>query len=470
MAADLLERTAEEVADARPAPRRSFWRGDPLRRRMLAVADLLAGSGFVAVFAVVQQLPLRAAVEMEAALPLWLLVAKLAGLYDRDHRTLRHLTADELPTLLLWVPACGGLTALMVLGDDGSVVSMAMLYALLAGVAAVVSLRVAARGAWRRLTPPARVAIVGEGPAADSVARKLELFRDIHADVVAELTLEEAAAALSGDGANGLGVAADRIVVASALPTDPLMSELLSFCRSNGVKLSLVPPGYGRIGSGVRVTHLADLSTLEYNTWDVSRSTLLIKRLLDVAGAALGLIALMPLLAAVALGVYAGDRGPVFFRQRRAGVGGRPFTILKFRTMVVDAEERLGELVQLDLLEQPVFKLRDDPRVTRFGRLLRRFSLDELPQLVNVLRGEMSLVGPRPEQVDLVERYLPEHCFRLSAKPGLTGPMQVYGRGDLSFDERLAVEQDYVENLSLSRDLRILALTLGSVVRRSGAF
>jgi lipopolysaccharide/colanic/teichoic acid biosynthesis glycosyltransferase len=117
-----------------------------------------------------------------------------------------------------------------------------------------------------------------------------------------------------------------------------------------------------------------------------------------------------------------------------------------------------------------MFKLRRDPRVTRVGRVLRRLSLDELPQLWNLLRGEMSLVGTRPEQLELVERYGPEHRFRLEVKPGLTGPMQVLGRGELTFEERLAVELDYVENLSIGRDLRILALTPVSVVRGTGAF
>jgi lipopolysaccharide/colanic/teichoic acid biosynthesis glycosyltransferase len=138
--------------------------------------------------------------------------------------------------------------------------------------------------------------------------------------------------------------------------------------------------------------------------------------------------------------------------------------------MRADAEDILPTLVRLDELREPVFKLERDPRVTRFGRFLRRTSLDELPQLVNVLRGEMSLVGPRPEQVELVRRYRPEHRFRLAVKPGLTGPMQVFGRGALSFEERLAVERDYIENLSISRDLRILALTVPSVLAGNGAY
>jgi lipopolysaccharide/colanic/teichoic acid biosynthesis glycosyltransferase len=144
--------------------------------------------------------------------------------------------------------------------------------------------------------------------------------------------------------------------------------------------------------------------------------------------------------------------------------------MVKFRTMEHGADDRLGEFVDLGALEEPAFKLTDDPRVTSVGRLLRRTSLDELPQLVNVILGEMSLVGPRPEQVEVVEHYTPEQRFRLSVKPGLTGPMQVYGRGSLRFDERLAVERDYIENVSVGRDLRILALTIAPVLWRRGAY
>ena len=138
--------------------------------------------------------------------------------------------------------------------------------------------------------------------------------------------------------------------------------------------------------------------------------------------------------------------------------------------MLADAEEVLPSLVEFDALDEPVFKLAHDPRVTPLGRFLRRASLDELPQLLNVLKGDMSLVGPRPEQVELVRRYRPEHRFRLAVKPGLTGPMQVSGRGRLSFEERLSVEREYIENLSISRDMRILALTIPSVFDGRGAF
>jgi lipopolysaccharide/colanic/teichoic acid biosynthesis glycosyltransferase len=142
----------------------------------------------------------------------------------------------------------------------------------------------------------------------------------------------------------------------------------------------------------------------------------------------------------------------------------------KFRTMVADAEERLSELVDLEQLDEPAFKIPDDPRITRAGRFLRRTSLDELPQLINVLRGEMSLVGPRPEEEAVVALYNERQRIRLAVKPGLTGPMQVYGRGDLTFEERLAIERDYLDNLSIAGDLAILLRTPRAIIRGEGAY
>jgi lipopolysaccharide/colanic/teichoic acid biosynthesis glycosyltransferase len=223
-------------------------------------------------------------------------------------------------------------------------------------------------------------------------------------------------------------------------------------------------------GTAVQLRHIADLPVIEYNTWDVSRSTLLLKRALDLVGAAVALVVVAPLMLAIAVAVRLDSRGPVLFVQRRVGLDGRAFAILKFRTMVAGADDDLSALVRIADLDAPAFKLPRDPRVTRIGRLLRRTSLDELPQLLNVLRGDMSLVGPRPEQVEVVDRYAEEHRLRLAVKPGLTGPMQVYGRGALTFEERLAVEREYIENLSIGRDLRLLALTLPSVVNGRGAF
>ncbi|MGN6202097.1 MAG: sugar transferase, partial [Solirubrobacterales bacterium] len=200
------------------------------------------------------------------------------------------------------------------------------------------------------------------------------------------------------------------------------------------------------------------------------RSTVAMKRVMDVAVSSLMLLVLSPLLAGVALWILLDDGRPVFFRQRRAGKEGAPFTMVKFRTMVKDAEQRLPELVDIASLEQPAFKIPDDPRVTRSGRWLRRTSIDELPQLWNVLRGQMSLVGPRPEEESVVALYDERQRSRLAVKPGVTGPMQVYGRSDLTFEERLAMERDYLDNLSLLTDLAILLRTPRALVRGEGAY
>lgn len=443
------------------------WSADSLRRRMLALADVATALVFAAIYARTQNLGLRPLLEMVALAPLWVLLAKLVGLYDKDHRSLRHVTADELPALLLWASAGCVLVSLLI-QEDGSLVSVSILPVIAAVFATAVCLRSLARAVFRRVVPPMRVVIVGEGALATATRRKLEVFRDIHAVVTAELSITAAMTRLR----SGVDLAAgkvDRLVIASESPPDPVIDELLVLCRSQGMTLSLLQPLRGHFGCVSSVTRVGELAALEYNTFDVSRSTLLLKRAVDIVVASIGLILLLPLMAVAAAAIYVADRGPVFFRQRRAGVGGKSFTIWKFRTMAVDAEERLRELVRFDELEHPVFKLHRDPRVTPVGRALRRFSIDEVPQLVNVLHGEMSLVGPRPEQVELVERYTAEQRLRLNLKPGLTGPMQICGRGELSLEERLAVELDYIDNLSLGRDLRILVHTLGPVLTGRGA-
>ena len=195
-----------------------------------------------------------------------------------------------------------------------------------------------------------------------------------------------------------------------------------------------------------------------------------IKRAMDIAGSLVGLILTAPLLALLAVAIKLDSPGPVFFFQERVGENGRPFRMIKLRTMVEGAEEMLPTPVDLRSLPSPAFKLRHDPRVTRVGRFLRRTSLDELPQLWNVLKGEMSLVGPRPEEIRVVCLYNDWHRQRLAVKPGLTGPMQVNGRADLSLDERVRLELHYIQNYSLWKDVCILARTLVAVVSGRGAY
>ena len=195
----------------------------------------------------------------------------------------------------------------------------------------------------------------------------------------------------------------------------------------------------------------------------------LVKRGMDVIGAVAGLLFSIPLVAIAALAIKLDSPGPVFYRQVRIGEHGKPFRILKLRSMVVDADRQIEKLVDFERLSEPVYKIKDDPRITRVGRILRRTSLDEAPQFVNVLIGDMSLVGPRPEEERIVALYQDYHRKRLAVKPGLTGPMQVNGRGDLSLAERLRLEIDYIEHYSLWRDVDIILRTLPAIWDGNGA-
>lgn len=194
-----------------------------------------------------------------------------------------------------------------------------------------------------------------------------------------------------------------------------------------------------------------------------------LKRVIDVVGSLMGLLFTLLVLPLIALIIKLDSEGPLLFRQQRVGELGRPFTLLKFRSMQVGAEERWPELIAMHGLKEPVLKLVIDPRLTRAGRLLRRWSLDELPQFWNVLKGEMSLVGPRPEEPRIVAHYTDWHRQRLSVRPGITGLMQVSGRADLTLDERVAYDLAYIDDYSLRRDIAILLKTIPVIVRGNGA-
>jgi exopolysaccharide biosynthesis polyprenyl glycosylphosphotransferase len=402
-----------------------------------------------------------------AFLPVWVGLAKVLGLYDRDERPLRHTTVDEALHVLLWgLIGASSLALLLSLTPAGRPDASSTLVVAAVAAASLLPLRALARLLWRRVTPPERVAIVGSAAATGAVKRKLELFPQLHVTIVEEheeLDLDENRAA-------ELLRSVDRLVYAPTSLDDEPVRRLLELSQATGSIVAVVAPCRDVLSPAVRLNHLAELPVLEYRPPDVSRSTAFLKRALDMLVSAAALVVLLPMCLLIGLAIKLDSRGPVLFAQARAGTGGRPFRMLKFRSMVADAEEQLHNLVALDRLPEPVFKLHGDPRVTRLGRLLRRWSLDELPQLWNVLVGDMSLVGPRPEQLELVEHYEPEHLGRLAVKPGITGPMQVFGRGELNFAERLAVERHYIDNMSIFGDLRILALTIPAALSGRGAY
>lgn len=194
------------------------------------------------------------------------------------------------------------------------------------------------------------------------------------------------------------------------------------------------------------------------------------KRAFDLTVATIALVVLFPLIALIALGVKLTSKGPVFYRSERIGYCGKPFMFLKFRSMYPDADQRLEDLMLHNEKDGPIFKITNDPRITPFGRFMRRFSIDELPQLIHVFSGEMSLVGPRPQLPREVKQYGPLEMKRLSVKPGLTCYWQIMGRSKLTFEEWMGLDRQYVENMSFWTDLAILVKTPIAVVRGFGAY
>jgi exopolysaccharide biosynthesis polyprenyl glycosylphosphotransferase len=239
--------------------------------------------------------------------------------------------------------------------------------------------------------------------------------------------------------------------------------------EGTGTELA-VDPGLMEItGPRLHIANLDGLPLLRLSHPSFGGAARLIKGVVDRVGALVGLLLLSPVLLGIALAVQR-DGGPVFFRQRRVGVGGKEFRMIKFRSMVVDAEARLAELQDRNEGFGLMFKMREDPRITRIGAVLRRYSLDELPQLFNVLAGSMSLVGPRPPLPREVEGYANDARRRLLVKPGMTGLWQVSGRSDLSWEETVRLDLRYVENWTMGLDVQILIRTVTAIFRGSGAY
>jgi exopolysaccharide biosynthesis polyprenyl glycosylphosphotransferase len=249
------------------------------------------------------------------------------------------------------------------------------------------------------------------------------------------------------------------------------IKRVLKARRLDGVEVR-VTANFPAMLSTTRITtqSVGGVMALAINAVHLTQAQAAAKRVFDVTVSALGLTLLAPLLAAIAIAVKLSSPGTIFFRQERAGQHGRPFTLLKFRTMVLGAELMLTDLLSRNEADGPLFKLRDDPRVTRLGRWLRRYSLDELPQLWNVLKGDMSLVGPRPPLPSEVEAYEDWQLGRLEVKPGISGLWQVSGRSELSFDDYVRLDLFYIENWSIAYDLFIIAKTIPMLLAARGAY
>ncbi|QSB06951.1 sugar transferase [Natronoglycomyces albus] len=264
---------------------------------------------------------------------------------------------------------------------------------------------------------------------------------------------------------------ADTVIVLSCPEFDGVELRRLAWRLERGeVELIVASALVDVAGDRTTVRPVDGLPMLHLEHATLTGARHWIKEIVDRLGAAVLLAVFSPLLLASVIAIRATSPGPALFKQERIGRGGAPFTIWKFRTMYTDAERRLDELRHLNESDGVLFKMRDDPRITRVGGFLRRFSIDELPQLINVLRGDMSLVGPRPPLATEVAAYAPDTRRRLAVKPGMTGLWQVSGRSDLSWEEAVRLDLRYVERWSLSLDLVIMLRTITAVVRTQGAY
>ncbi|MEX2196017.1 MAG: sugar transferase [Thermoleophilaceae bacterium] len=460
----------------------ALTRRDSIRRWALALADAAAlAMAFGIVLLTTAPSSGGSVAGAAALLPFWIVLNKLLGLYDRDANLIHKSTLDELPGLCQSLAFGTGLVFLLApvlllpeLGRGDVAVFL--------GAAAVLapSARGLARLAVRRSYTEERCVIVGSGLVASLVGRKIEAHPEYGVEVVGLVDVPFPADAEDDDEVIPhlgeldrfedicLEHGIERVVIAFSSLSHEALLDVIRISKRLHMKITVVPRLFEVIGHAVEIDQLEGMTLMGLRGFSRTRSSLMLKRTIDIAGSGAGLLVLSPLLLAIALAVKLNSRGPVLFDQCRIGRDNKPFQMLKFRTMVDGADELKESLSHLNEADGPMFKIADDPRVTRVGRLLRRTSLDELPQLWNVLRGEMSLVGPRPLVPSEDDHVIGWHRARLDLTPGLTGPWQVLGRTAIPFQEMVKLDYLYVSDWSLWNDVKLLIQTAPVVMRRRG--
>jgi exopolysaccharide biosynthesis polyprenyl glycosylphosphotransferase len=341
------------------------------------------------------------------------------------------------------------------------------------------------RGIWRRVVynryreglETRNVLIVGAGRVAHALRNHLESLRHLGFRfkgfvALTERESESGDADIIGDVRNCLSLARSLFVdeIFFSVPAEKkLVIALVEEARSVGIDVRVVPDLYDGLAWNAPVEYIGQFPTIPLHRRDLPIGAFLMKRALDTTGAAIAMLLGWPFALLLGAAIKLDSEGPVFYRAQRIGRKGRTFTCYKFRTMCVDADDLKSDLMHRNERDGVLFKISDDPRVTRVGSFLRKYSLDELPQFYNVLRGDMSLVGPRPPIATEVEQYDLSHLRRLDVLPGMTGLWQVEARQDPSFDSYISLDTAYVENWSLWLDMKILARTLGVVVSGTGS-
>jgi exopolysaccharide biosynthesis polyprenyl glycosylphosphotransferase len=449
---------------------------DALLRRALGLSDLVAG--FISLAAVLTIVPgpavhLRPAAVLLA--PFIILVSKALGLYDHDQYRLRKSTLDEAPALLhlalLYAFAVWLVQTLLV----GGQLSREQVFVLAAASFVLMMLsRAGTRSLARELGPPERCLIVGNERDAETTSAKLARSSAVNVEIVGR-------AAITGEKGEPLAIAGqprlveairqrgvERVIIAPDGHDQDEVIDCIRLVKALGIKVSVLPRLLEVVGSSAVYDDVDGTALLGVRQYGLSKSSEILKRMTDVIGASLALAILAPLFVFLVIAVRLDSSGTAFFRQARIGRRGERFSMLKFRTMVRGADRMKDEIRALNEVEGGLFKITRDPRITRIGGFLRRTSLDELPQLFNVLRGEMSLVGPRPLVQDedaLIEGW---ERRRLAVKPGITGLWQIYGSSRILKPEMVKIDYLYGANWSIWLDLKILLRTVPYVLGRRG--
>jgi exopolysaccharide biosynthesis polyprenyl glycosylphosphotransferase len=407
--------------------------------------------------------------------PLIVIAAKVQGLYDHDDLVMVKSTVDELPRLFNLATLFALLVFLsrhyIVRGAPGTTELLALWLMLIAYLALF---RHVARSFAARRSPTERCLLLGAGEIHRRLAAKMADCR--HLELIGAVPLEHVRhpdLSLANRGGSTLHRLTHerrvhRIIIApNDSVSDKEVVDIVRQAKSTGVRVSLLPNILGAVGGSVVFDDIRGMTLMGVPRLGLSHSSAVLKRAFDIVGAGVVLVAAAPLLAVAALGIKLGSPGPVLFHQTRVGRDGRRFRMFKLRTMVVDAEAMKVDLARFNEADG-IFKIADDPRITRAGALLRHTHLDELPQLINVLRGEMSLVGPRPLVIDEDERVTGLDRHRLHLTPGMTGQWQILGAARVPLSEMVKLDYLYVANWSLWGDFKILLRTLPVVAQQRG--
>jgi exopolysaccharide biosynthesis polyprenyl glycosylphosphotransferase len=452
---------------------------DAVVRRSLLVADVVAIVGAFVLLAETTSRTLQLTWVSVCGLLALLVGAKIFGLYDRDEVLLHKTTLDEAPKLF-HVATLGALGAWLAGGlvvEGGTLTRHEALMLWLVLMFFLVCARSIARSLALRVVSTERCLFIGDQTSAKTIRSKLAGHRGVKAELVAHLDLEEAgawsASTLSPQRlaeirtlARSLDV--HRAIVAPGSADAGEMLDLVRTLKAVGISVSVLPRLLEVVGSSVEFDDLHGVTIMGVRRFELTRSSAAVKRAFDLLGASLGLLAIAPLIIVIMIAIKLDSRGPIFFKQLRVGRHGKHFDMLKFRTMVPNAEALKESLRDRNEAQEGLFKIADDPRITRVGKLLRKSALDELPQLLNIIRGEMSLVGPRPLVLDEDQRVEGWYRRRHELMPGMTGPWQILGPGRVPLREMGAIDYLYVANWSLWGDVKIMLRTVPHVLGRRG--